>query len=153
MLWSDVRFPGKWTGLFDAADYDQVYVLDVEAGADNVRGVRVDGPTVPIFTSPAEDTTIEPTEPLTLHWKAGSADVTSLGINPQGTSSGPIDDIGSYTIPPHTLVRNPSGYHAIALSRMNTVTPAGAVAGSEMRVNTGAFVHVCDRPGTGLCSP
>lgn len=151
VLGSDIRFPGKWSMI--AEGYDQVYVLDVEAGADKVHDVRVDGPIIGVFTAPAESTTIDPAAPLEIQWEPSVVDSTSLVINPQGGAFGPIDDSGSYTIPANTLVSNPAGSHAIGLIRANTVTPEGAAADSMMMVMTDAYLHVCDRPATGLCSP
>lgn len=149
VLHSDVRFPGRWSGSADG--YEQVYVLDVESGDDTIRNVRVEGPPPVVFTAPAQDSTIDPASPLEVQWEPRTADQMWLIINPQGTSFGEIDDDGSFTIPPNTWVTNPAGSHAVGLTRTNTVTPAGAVEGSRMSVSTNRYLHVCDRPSTGLC--
>ncbi len=132
--------------------YEQVYVLDVESGDDAIHDVRVDGPSPVVFTSPAESSTIDPASPLEVRWEPSTADQTSMLINPQGTSLGQIDDDGSFTIPPNTWVTNPAGSHAIGLLRTNSVTPAGASEGSRMSVEAENYLHVCDRPSTGLCT-
>ena len=149
VLNSDVRFPGRWSGFADG--YQQVYVLDVESGSDTIRNVRVDGPPPVVFTAPAQDSTIDPASALEVQWEPRAADQAWLFIDPQGTSFGEIDDDGSFTIPPNTWGTSPDGSHAVGLSRMNTVTPAGAVEGSRMSVLTDGYLHVCDRPSTGLC--
>lgn len=150
VLGSDIRFPGKWSLIVDS--YEQVYVLDVESGDDAIHDVRVDGPSPVVFTSPAESSTIDPASPLEVRWEPSTADQTSMFINPQGTSLGEIDDDGSFTIPPNTWVTNPAGSHAIGLRRTSSVTPAGASEGSRMSVATENYLHVCDRPSTGLCT-
>jgi hypothetical protein len=150
VLGSDIRFPGKWSHIADG--YEQIYVLDVESGADTIRDVRVDGPRPVVFTSPADDSTIDPASPLEVRWEPEAAELTSLLINPQAASFMKIEDSGSFTIPANTLAPNAAGSHGVGLIRTNTVTPAGAVEGSSMLVSTNAFLHVCDRPSTGLCT-
>jgi hypothetical protein len=150
VLRSDPRFPGKWSGL-PAESYDEVYVLDVESGDDEIRNVRVDGPPLVVFTSPAASSTIDPASPLEVRWKPGMADQLFLRVNPQGTVWGEVDDVGSFTIPADTVVPSLAGSHAIGLSRTNKVTPAGAAEGSWMSVSTEEYLEICDRPLTGIC--
>lgn len=153
VLGSDVRFPGRWTNSAPNADgYDHVYVLDVHSGVDTIRSVRVEGPPSVVFTSPAENSRIDPSLPIEIQWEPRTADELSLIINPQGTLFGQIDDDGSFTIPANSWVSNPAGSHAVGLTRKNTVTPAGADDGSWMSVSTEDYLHVCDRPSTGLCT-
>jgi hypothetical protein len=104
-----------------------------------------------LFTSPAQNVTIDPASPLEIQWEARAADKLSLIINPQGTSFGEIDDDGSFTIPANAWIPNPADSHAVGLIRTNTVAPAGADEGSWMSVSTDNYLHVCDRPSS-LCA-
>src|SRR4051812_16609690 len=45
----------RWRGT--QAGYEEVYILDVESGADNVKGVRVDGPDIHTFKAPTAGAT------------------------------------------------------------------------------------------------
>src|SRR5258706_12665185 len=49
LTWTDAD-GGHWIGR--AANYDEVYELDVTSGLDKVTGVIVDGPDIHVFTTP-----------------------------------------------------------------------------------------------------
>jgi len=125
---------GRWRGT--APGYDQVYVLDVVSGEDNVVGVRVDGPDVHVFDEPVAGSTVDSTMPLDIKWsrsdEAASASVETDGLDPLA-----IVDSGTHTLPPGTLrtEQDKPRENTIRITRTNRVTPQGAAGGSEWSVS------------------
>lgn len=136
---------GRWEGT--AAGYDEVYVLDVESGADTAHGIRVDGPDLHHFTAPAPGAAVDATGPIDVVWSCDDeAETASL-------RAGEIDEIavpdsGRYQLPPGSLKseRDKPHENTIRIRRENRVTPAGAVGGSEWSVRIDNSIQVLANP-------
>ena len=130
----DGDFGGRWHGI--ASGYDEVYIMDVDSGDDNVHGVRVDGPDIHVFTAPLPGDTVDSLLPLDLTWDCDdSADEITLRAGEVDNIA--ITDQGSFTLPAGTL-RADSGQtvdNDLRLTRSNRVTPSGGVPGSELTVS------------------
>ncbi len=138
---------GHWVG--DQAGYDEVYELNVTSGGDTISGVRVDGPDIHTFTSPALGATVDSTMPLAIAWSRGDhADIAELSTQGDGGNHVTIDDTGSYSLAAGTLKSNKdqSQTSTINLRRTNQVVPAGAVAGSTLSVSVRNGVDVVAMP-------
>jgi hypothetical protein len=124
----------RWEGT--APTYDEVYVLDVDNGADNVHGVRVDGPDIHWFTAPTAGATVDSTMPLPVTWDRASAS-SSASIHAENLNDVAITDTGSYSLAPGALKaeKDRTRVNTVQLTRTNRVTPAGAAAGSELAVS------------------
>jgi len=144
----DGEFGGHWRGL--ASGYDEVYIMDVDTGTDNVTGVRVDGPDVHVFTAPLPGDTLDSLVPVELTWDCDdNADIITLRAGEVDNIA--ITDQGTFTLPAGTL-RNDSGQtveNELRLSRTNRVTPSGGVPGSELAVSVRQEITVLAQP-TGL---
>ncbi|MCB9563512.1 MAG: hypothetical protein H6708_24190 [Kofleriaceae bacterium] len=133
LTWSDPN-GGRWRG--SAPSYDQVYQLDVVAGADTVEGVVLAGPDVHVFTAPTPGATVDATLPLDVAWAsqdvATSTSIKTREIDPIG-----IDDTGSYQLAVGTLRSKPTEVEQeeLRLTRSTRIEPAGAVAGSQLTVS------------------
>jgi hypothetical protein len=114
--------------------YDEVYILDIESGPDNVSGLRIDGPDIHVFTAPDPGTIIDPAVPLPIRWdREDEADSAELRAGDLQELS--IPDSGSYDLPAGTIMADHEvRQHTIRITRSNSVVPAGTVAGSEWRV-------------------
>lgn len=140
---------GRWRGT--APGYDEVYILDVEDGADNMLGVRVDGPDIHYFTAPTAGATVDSTMPLPVAWSsddgADSASVRADNINDVA-----ISDTGSYSLAPGALKAKPDQAETndLELRRTNRVTPHGAAGGSEWTVTIRNEIQVVALPNPAL---
>jgi len=138
----------SWHGV--ATGYDEVYILDVDSGPDNVHGVRVDGPDIHVFTAPLPGDTVDSLQPLDLTWDCDdTADEITLRAGEVDNIA--ITDQGSFTLPAGTL-RADSGQtvdNELRLTRANRVTPSGGVPGSDMTVSVRQEITVLAAP-TGL---
>lgn len=140
---------GRWEGI--APYYDEVYVLDVEDGIDNVFGVRVDGPDLHYFTAPMPGLTVDSTQPLMVTWASDQgADSTSIDADKIDRIA--IDDTGEYMLAGGSLEADgeQARENTIELRRSNRVVPAGAVAGSEFEVRVANEIQVVAQPNPAL---
>jgi hypothetical protein len=123
----------RWHG--DQAGYHGGYALAVAAGADAVDGVVLHGPGFHTFTSPALGATIDPAVALDVRWdRDGAATTAELGT--RETDRITVEDTGRFTVPALALRHAPEQVEEeeLELRRSTRITPAGAVAGSELRV-------------------
>lgn len=140
---------GTWEGR--AAGYDEVYLLDVISGADEVRNVRVDGPDLHTFVKPTAGQTVDSTQPLEVTWDAGEkADTTAIRADAIDWVS--IDDSHAYMLAGGALQANSSEAttNEVELRRTNRVIPAGAIAGSEFSVRVENVIEVVAQPNPAL---
>lgn len=140
---------GRWTGRQNG--YDEVYILDVESGADNVFGVRVDGPDVHVFSAPVAGATVDSTMPLEINWnRDNTADIASIDTGRIDKLS--IPDSGTYMLSAGALEaeRDKARENAIQIERTDRVVPAGAVAGSEFSVRIRNAIGVVAAPNPAL---
>jgi|MudIll2142460700_1097286.scaffolds.fasta_scaffold96029_2 hypothetical protein len=123
----------RWTGRQNG--YDEVYILDIVSGADNVHDVRVDGPDVHTFDKPLAGATVDSTMPLEVDWvRSDTADLASIDTGRLDKLS--IADSGTYMLPAGSLQaeKDQPKENTIRLERVDRVIPAGAAAGSEFSV-------------------
>jgi hypothetical protein len=138
----------RWWGV--QAGYHEVYELNVQAGDDTVDGVRVDGPAPHHFTEPLPGATVDSRLPLVVRWERGEA-AASASFDTEEMDSLAIADTGSFEIPVGGLKSN-SGeteQERLRLDRFARIAPAGAVAGSELRVEVRNEIEILVQP-TGL---
>jgi hypothetical protein len=123
---------GRWRG--DGIGYDEVYVLDVDSGNDNVHDVRVDGPSIHVFAEPQAGANVDASMPLLVKWSSKGAD--SASVDAENLDRISVDDTGSYMLAAHALKseKDKPRENQITIARTNRVTPAGATAGSELSV-------------------
>ena len=136
---------GRWRGT--AAGYDEVYVLDIDRGTDNVHDVRVDGPVIHTFTDPLAGATVDATMPLLIKW-AGGHGADSAALSADNIDALSIPDSGSYSLAGGTLrsSKDQSRQNDLRLTRTNRVTPAGAAGGSELAVSIENDISVVAQP-------
>jgi hypothetical protein len=123
----------RWVGVQNG--YEEVYRLSVTDGADFVDGVRVDGPAVHWFTSPLPGATVDTSAPVMVTWSRGEAADTAR-LDTDQLDELVISDTGSYSVPTGGFKSKSDEVEQerIRLDRSRRITPAGAVAGSELRV-------------------
>jgi prepilin-type processing-associated H-X9-DG protein len=139
----------RWTGR--ANGYDEVYILDVESGADNIHDVRVDGPDIHVFKAPLAGATIDSTMPLPIDWSRGDeADTASIDTDRIDRLS--IPDSGKYMLSAGSLEANreEARQNDIQIERTDRVVPAGATAGSEFSVRVRNEIQVVAMPNPAL---
>jgi len=134
----------RWQGT--SPGYDQVYILDVESGADRVNDVRVDGPSIHFFTKPTPGATVDSTMALQIEWDGDEA--ASAWLDPEELDEFAIPDTGTYLLAGGALKADSSEarVNRLELGRANRVTPAGAVGGSEMTVAVENRIEVVVQP-------
>lgn len=139
----------KWDATVPG--YDEVYMLDVEAGADYVEGVRVDGPDLHYFTSPAAGATLDSTVATAVTWEAEQKAATAA-IDAEEIDRISIADTGEYMLAPGALKadKEAARENRIELTRSNRVTPLGAIGGSELRVSVENRIDVVAQPNPAL---
>jgi hypothetical protein len=140
---------GRWEGT--AAGYDEVYRLDVVSGADEVRGVVVDGPDIHFITAPIAGASLDSTVANDVKWDRGEgADVCSIRTNRIDRLT--IADNGLYSMPPGSLEasKDATKENDIEIRRANNVVPAGAIGGSMMTVSIRNDVTVLALPNPAL---
>lgn len=137
--------PARWEGL--ATGYDEVYVLDVESGQHAVQGVRVDGPDIHVFTQPLAGATVDSTMPLPVAWDKDQV-ADSIWIDSGEIDRLAIADTGSYMLAGGSLKadKETARENTIEIMRSNRVSPAGAVAGSEVDVSVTNRIQVIAQP-------
>jgi len=144
----DGELAGRWRGV--ASGYDEVYILDVDTGTDNVSGVRVDGPDVHVFTTPLPGDTVDSLQPLDITWDCDdAADEITLRAGEVGELA--ITDQRQFTLPAGSLQNeaDKTRENELRLERANRVTPSGGVVGSDMRVSVRQEITILAAP-TGL---
>jgi len=134
-----------WHGV--ANGYDEVYILDVDSGPDNVHGVRVDGPDIHVFTAPLPGDTVDATQPVDLTWDCDDT-AAEISLRVGDVDNIAITDQRSFTIAVGTL-RAETGQtreNEIRLTRANRVTPSGGVPGSDLTVSVRQEMTVLAAP-------
>ncbi len=139
----------RWEAI--AAGYDEVYVLDVESGEHAVEGVRVDGPDIHVFTEPTAGATVDSTVPLKITWTSDEA-AASASIDAEEIDQISIPDTGLYMLAGGALKadRDTARENRLELFRMNRVTPAGAIGGSDFEVTVENRIQVIAMPNPAL---
>jgi hypothetical protein len=113
--------------------YDRVYELEVVAGADNVRGAAIAGPTLHRITSPLPGATIQPRQDLTIRWSRDAA-ADSAHVETKRFKIESTQDVGSFVV----LGSNIPGKNGqtdedqVTIIRSTRVGLAGGTAGSEI---------------------
>lgn len=145
----DANNNSRWRGT--APGYDEVYVLDVEDGADNLLGVRVDGPDIHYFTAPTSGATVDSTLPLPVAWSSDDG-ADSASVRADNIDNVAIDDTGTYSLAPGALKAKPdeAETNELRLRRTNRVTPTGAAGGSEWTVSIENRIEVVAQPNPAL---
>jgi hypothetical protein len=138
----------RWRGT--ASGYDEVYVLDVDSGPDNVHDVRVDGPSIHTFSEPQAGATVDSTLPLMVKWSSRGAD--SAAIDTENLDRVSIDDSGAYSVAAGALKseQDKPKENRIDVTRTNRVTPEGAAGGSELSVSIENRITVVAMPNPGV---
>lgn len=139
----------RWRGI--AAGYDEVYVLDVESGDDNLVGVRVDGPDIHTFTSPAPGAEVDASVALAVTWSRDDQ-AESATIRADETDDISMPDSGSYMLPTGSLKAKPdeTEQNELRIRRTNRVTPEGAAGGSVMAITVDNRMTVLAAPNPAL---
>jgi hypothetical protein len=139
----------RWEGT--ASGYDEVYVLDVDSGADYVHGVRVDGPDIHYFTEPLPGATVDSTMQLEIKWSSDDA-APSAWIRAERIDDLSIPDSGTYMLSAGALKaeKDKAQENTLRLSRADRVTPAGAAGGSELTVSVRNELGVVAMPNPAL---
>jgi hypothetical protein len=141
--------PGRWEGRM--ANYDEVYQLDVVSGADEVRGVIVDGPDIHMFTAPLAGATLDSTMQNPVTWDRGeTADITTFDAEEIDRIT--ISDTGSYMMGIGVLKaeKDQARENRLELTRTNHLVPAGAIAGSDFAVSVTQRLDVIVAPNPAL---
>ena len=139
----------RWQGR--AANYDEVYQLDVVSGADKVTGVIVDGPDLHVFTKPMAGATLDSTLANPLAWdRSETADICTFESD--GIDRITIADTGNYMMGVGVLKaeKDQARPDTLAITRTNTVTPSGAVSGSTFSVSVRNEIDVIVAPNPNL---
>ncbi|HTL32577.1 MAG TPA: hypothetical protein VL326_05615 [Kofleriaceae bacterium] len=139
----------RWQGR--AANYDEVYQLDIVSGADKVNGVIVDGPDIHVFTSPMAGATLDSTVQNPLKWDRDSAaDIATFDA--QEIDRITIQDTGDYMMGTGVLKadKDQARANTLTIDRTNHVQPAGAVAGSDFAVTVSQELDVIVAPNPAL---
>jgi hypothetical protein len=133
LIYTTTDSGGRWRGV--QAGYHASYELHVTSGDDYVHGVRVVGPDVHVFTAPIPDQAIDATVPLTVTWSR-DAQADDARIETRELDATSIPDTGSYLLAAGTLRSKPdeAEQEELRVRRASRVAPAGAVAGSSVRV-------------------
>lgn len=140
---------GRWEGT--AANYDEVYALNIISGADEVRDVIVDGPDVHRITAPTAGASLDSAIANELKWDRDEpADVITFRTDKIDRIT--ITDTGSYSMGAGTLKaeKDKSVENQLELRRTNRTVPAGAVAGSEFAVSVENTLDVLAQPNPAL---
>ena len=141
----DANNGGRWEGI--GTGYDEVYVLDVESGADNARGIRVDGPDLHYVTTPAPGVAVDATLALEVTWSRED-EAESASLRAGEVDEIAVPDSGRYQLPASSLKseRDKPNENTIRIRRENRVAPAGTVGGSEWSVRIENSIEVLANP-------
>lgn len=135
----------RWSGVQNG--YFEVYRLSVTSGDDFLDGVRVDGPSVFWFTSPAPGATVDTSAPVAVTWsRDDDAEVTRLDTDQLDELA--IPDTGSYSIAAGGFKskRGEVEQERIRITRAARITPTGALPASELRVSIRNEISVVVAP-------
>ncbi|MBA3499741.1 MAG: hypothetical protein M4D80_07095 [Myxococcota bacterium] len=140
---------GRWEGR--ANGYDEVYILDIVSGTNEVTGVRVDGPDFHTFIKPTAGTTVDSTLPLEVTWDSDQ-DAETSAIRADNIDWVSIPDSGKFMLGVGALDADAdqAKQNELRLMRLNRVVPAGAVAGSEFSVRVENRIDVIAAPNPAL---
>lgn len=130
-----------------AAGYDEVYILDVESGADYARDIRVDGPDIHSFTKPLAGASVDATLPLEITWSCDdTADTASLRT--EEISDIAMPDTGKYMLAVGGIRSEPDKVrqNELRIRREDRVTPAATIGGSEWTVTVENRIEVLAQP-------
>ncbi|MFN0252485.1 MAG: hypothetical protein ACKV2T_36750 [Kofleriaceae bacterium] len=139
----------RWRAI--AAGYEEVYLLDIESGEDNLTGVRVDGPDIHTFTSPAPRAEIDSTVALVVTWSRDDQ-ADSASIRAEEIDDISMPDSGSYMLAANSLKakREETEENELRIRRTNRVTPEGAAGGSVMSITVDNRMTVVAAPNPAL---
>ncbi|MGE5183134.1 MAG: hypothetical protein ACM31C_13780 [Acidobacteriota bacterium] len=132
---------GRWRG--QAANYDEVYELNVISGTDKISAVYVDGPDIHTFTLPTLGASIDPSMATDTKWaRAAAAQQAEISFGDQNGLS--ISDSGTYSIPMYAIPyeKDQTKMDRIRLTRTNSIAPKGAVGGSSFSVSVAQELDV-----------
>lgn len=149
LVYDPQRDNGRWVG--SAPVYDEVYVLDVVSGDDNVIGVRVDGPDPHFFGAPMAGATVDSTMPLELRWSREDGADSAI-VRTKNVDDVAIADSGSYMLSPGALEakKDTAQENEIRLRRVDRITPAGGAVGSQFEVSLQNRITVVAQPNPAL---
>lgn len=108
------------------------YGLTVTRGTDNVQGVVVGGMSAHAIARPRADTTITAGQPFTVTWTRPS-EAAGVDLETRDFSASAIADAGTFTVPGANNPARPD--QRVRVWRYNQVNPAGALAGSRLRLS------------------
>ena len=130
-----------------AAGYDEVYVLDVDAGADYARDIRVDGPDIHHFTKPLAGATVDGSMPLEITW-SHDEDADSASLRAEAIDDIAMPDTGKYMLAVGGIRTEADKVreNELRIRRENRVTPASSVGGSEWTVSIDNRIQVIAMP-------
>lgn len=139
----------RWEGI--ASGYDEVYILDVESGADKVTDVRVDGPDIHVIKKPTTGATVDSTLPLEVTWASDNT-ADSAWIDAEEIDDIAIPDSGKYMLAGGALKaeKDQARVNRVRVGRSNRVVPSGATGGSEMTVEIENSIEVVAQPNPAL---
>lgn len=131
----------RWRGV--QAGYHEVYELTVRSGEDAVDAVRLDGPALHYFTAPTPGATVDATMPLPVRWARDEA-AAGATFDTEEVDDIAIADSGSFEVPVGGLKSDEgqTTQERLRLDRFARIAPAGAVAGSELRVEVRNEIEV-----------
>jgi hypothetical protein len=135
----------RWWGV--QTGYHEVYELNVRSGDDAVEAVRLDGPSLHHFTAPAAGATVDATVPLAVRWDRDEAADTAM-FDTEEMDDIAVADTGAFEVPVGGLRSNEgeTEQERLRLDRHSRIAPAGAVAGSELRVEVRNEIDVLVAP-------
>lgn len=139
----------RWEGT--ATGYDRVYQLDIISGADEVRGVIVDGPDLHHITAPTAGASLDSTIATDLMWdREDAADI--ITFRSDAIDRLEITDSGTYSMGPGVLKaeKDKTRENTLELRRTNHIAPTGAIAGSDFAVSVEQRVDVIAQPNPAL---
>ncbi len=140
---------GHWIGT--AANYDEVYRLDVVSGEDKITGVIVDGPSIHVITAPTAGASLDSTVNNPVTWdREEEADLATIDTETLDRLT--IPDSGTYMMGAGALKseKDKTKENRIEVRRTNHVSPAGAVGGSDFAVSIENRVDVLALPNPAL---
>ena len=131
----DTLSPGTYKASLSSYEPGQ-YTLNITRGSDYLANARVTGPDIHQIIFPTLNDTIPLNTGFTTLWTrdvaAGEVEVETRDYGPVLSSSVGDSDDGTYAIPGSSTVRDDQ---RIRVTRINTMTPVGALAGSSFEVS------------------
>ncbi len=148
LAWTDAD-GGRWVGTM--ANYDEVYQLDIVSGADEVRGVIVDGPDLHVFTAPTNGATLDSTVPNPITWdRDETAQIATFDAEEIDRLN--IPDSGDYMMGVGVLKaeKDQARENRLEVRRTNHIVPGGAIPGSDFAVTVENRLDVLVAPNPAL---